>query len=153
VSIVIWMRGGVHGTALQVSAKSSYYATGSDSGMVNIYSTETVKNLSSSRSLSHSIMNTRSISPLKTLGNLTTAIHNIQFNCDNQIIAFASRHNKDSLRLAHLPSMTVFANWPTSSTPLHYVTSLAFSPSSGYLVVGNDRGKALLYRLHHYQAT
>jgi U3 small nucleolar RNA-associated protein 18 len=38
-------------------------------------------------------------------------------------------------------------------TPLHYVSAVAFSPSSGYITIGNDRGKALLYRLKHYQAS
>lgn len=46
----------------------------------------------------------------------------------------------------HLPSLTVFSNWPTSRTPLRYVNAFDFSPNSGYLSIGNDRGKALLYR-------
>jgi len=50
-----------------------------------------------------------------------------------------------------MPSKTVFGNWPTSKTPLHYVTAVNFSPNSGYLCVGNDRGRALLYRLQHYE--
>ena len=49
-----------------------------------------------------------------------------------------------------MPSCTVFSNWPTSKTPLSYVFSLDFSPSGGYLAVGNDKGKVLLYRLKHY---
>jgi hypothetical protein len=36
-------------------------------------------------------------------------------------------------------------------SPLHYVHSLAFSPHSGFLTIGNARGRVLLYRLHHYQ--
>ena len=46
----------------------------------------------------------------------------------------------------HLPSLTVFSNWPTSRTPLRYVHTFDFSPNSGYLSIGNDRGKALLFR-------
>lgn len=46
----------------------------------------------------------------------------------------------------HLPSLTVFSNWPTSRTPLRYVNAFDFSPNSGYISIGNDRGKALLYR-------
>ncbi len=53
-------------------------------------------------------------------------------------------------RVLHVPSMTVFSNWPTSKSPLHYVHSAAFSPNSGYLAIGNARGRVLLYRLHHY---
>ena len=49
-----------------------------------------------------------------------------------------------------MASRTVFANWPTPSTPLHNVACVDFSPHSGYLAIGNDRGRALLYRLNHY---
>ncbi len=69
-----------------------------------------------------------------------------------QILAMASRMNKRALRLVHVPSRTVFANWPTPRTPLHYVHSLAFSPGGGYLAVGSAQGRALLYRLKHYPA-
>jgi len=62
----------------------------------------------------------------------------------------ASRMKKDAMRLLHLPSMTVFANWPTGRSPLHFVHSLAFSPNGGFLAIGNARGRVLLYRLHHY---
>lgn len=62
----------------------------------------------------------------------------------------ASRMKRDALRLVHVPSLSVYANWPTSRTPLHYVHSLDFSPGGGFLAVGNARGRALLYRLHHY---
>ncbi|KAJ1495373.1 hypothetical protein T484DRAFT_1762486 [Baffinella frigidus] len=44
----------------------------------------------------------------------------------------------------------VFANWPTSGTPLHSVSAADFSPNSRFLSIGNDRGKVLLYRLRHY---
>ena len=62
----------------------------------------------------------------------------------------SGRWDKEALRLVHMPSCTVFSNWPTSKTPLSYVFSLDFSPSGGYLAVGNDKGKVLLYRLKHY---
>ena len=67
-----------------------------------------------------------------------------------QMLAMASRMKKDALRLVHLPSGSVFQNWPTSRSPLGYVHSVAFSPGGGYLAVGNAKGRALLYRLHHY---
>ena len=81
------------------------------------------------------------------------------------------------MRVAHVHSGRVFANWPTSKTPLAYVQTAAFSPSrrrpparspttrphlhrlsrllrlhSGLLGIGNDKGKVLLYRLNHYPA-
>lgn len=62
----------------------------------------------------------------------------------------SSRLKKDALRLVHLPSLTVFSNWPTGRSPLHYVHSTAFSPGGGLLAIGNAKGKVLLYRMHHY---
>jgi U3 small nucleolar RNA-associated protein 18 len=49
-----------------------------------------------------------------------------------------------------MESGTVFSNWPTSKSPMNYVFSLDFSPTSGFLALGNDKGKVLLYRLRHY---
>lgn len=72
--------------------------------------------------------------------------------CWGQILAIASRMKRDALRLVHVPSLTVFANWPTSRTPLGHVHSAAFSPGGGFLAVGNAKGRVLLYRLHHYAA-
>ncbi len=67
-----------------------------------------------------------------------------------QVLAMASRMKKDSLRLVHLPSLTVFSNFPTGRSPLHFVHCLAFSPKGGFLAIGNAKGRVLLYRLHHY---
>ncbi len=69
-----------------------------------------------------------------------------------QMLAMASRMKRDALRLVHVPSLTVFANWPTSRTPLGHVHSAAFSPGGGFLAIGNAKGRVLLYRLHHYAA-
>lgn len=74
----------------------------------------------------------------------------MKFTHDSQILALCSRSIKDCLRLVHFPSMTIFSNWPTSRTPLGYVSSFDFSPNSGYLSIGNQTGKVLLYRLNHY---
>lgn len=57
---------------------------------------------------------------------------------------------KDALRIVHVESSTVFANWPTSKSPLGHVHCAAFSPGCGFFAVGNAKGRVLLYRLHHY---
>jgi U3 small nucleolar RNA-associated protein 18 len=90
--------------------------------------------------------------PLKAIENMTTSIEHIVFNHDAQCMAISSRMKKDALKLVHLPSLTVFANFPTSSTPLHIVSAIDFSPNSGYMAIGNARGKVLLYRLNHYDS-
>eukprot|EP00743_Colponemidia_sp_Colp-15_P006032 GILK01006482.1.p1 GENE.GILK01006482.1~~GILK01006482.1.p1 ORF type:complete len:523 (+),score=94.01 GILK01006482.1:41-1570(+) len=124
-------------TALTVSPDGRYLASGSDSGVVNVYNVlENGRNLSAK--------------PLKAVMNLTTAVGHVQFNSDSQILGMSSKWTRDSFKLLHLPSCTVFSNWPSSKTPLHFVTSFDFSPNSGFMAIGNDRGKVLLYRLNHY---
>lgn len=56
-------------------------------------------------------------------------------------------------RQIHLPSLTAFSNWPTSSTPLGHVTSVDFSAGSEYVAVGNTRGRVLLYHLRDFSAS
>ncbi len=67
-----------------------------------------------------------------------------------QMLVMGSRYSKGGLRLVHVPSRTVFANWPTPATPLSYVHCAAFSPGGGLLAIGTGKGRALLYRLNHY---
>ena len=88
--------------------------------------------------------------PAKALYNLTTKADVMRFNAQGTVLAMGSTMQRDALRLVHVPSRTVFANWPTSKTPLHYVHCVAFSPDSGYLAIGNARGRVLLYKLQHY---
>ncbi|KAE8657566.1 U3 small nucleolar RNA-associated protein 18-like protein [Hibiscus syriacus] len=57
---------------------------------------------------------------------------------------------KNSLKLIHVPSFTVYSNWPPLNKNLHYPRCLDFSPGGGFMAVGNVAGKVLLYKLHHY---
>ncbi|EFJ30977.1 hypothetical protein SELMODRAFT_169308 [Selaginella moellendorffii] len=132
--------GCVNNTALCVSpAANEYFSTGSSSGVVNVYK---YQGLASGGAAA---------GPVKTLMNLTTAADTLKFNHDGQILAMCSRMKKDAVRLVHVPSFTVFSNWPTPKTGLQYVHSLDFSPGSGYLAAGNAAGKVLLFRLRHYE--
>ncbi|GJJ70368.1 U3 small nucleolar RNA-associated protein 18 [Entomortierella parvispora] len=128
--------GGFKPTCIAISPNDEFIAVGSKSGIVNVYD--------------RTCLTTRNPKALRAIGNLTTSIHTMRFNHDSQILAISSKARKDQLRLIHIPSLKVFPNWPTKGTPLSYVTSLAFSPRSGYLAIGNDKGKVLLYRLNHY---
>ena len=67
-----------------------------------------------------------------------------------ELLAIASDQKTDQMKLVHLPSCTVFTNWPTDRTPVRKVTCLDFSPGGAYLAIGNSRGRVLLYRLKHY---
>jgi len=106
-------------------------AVGAESGVVNLYSHHSKE-------------------PIKSIMNMPTSADYTKFNHDGQILAFSSRREKHSMKLLHVPSATVFSNWPTSKTPLNYVWSMDFSPQSKFLAVGNDKGKCLLYKLNHY---
>lgn len=149
--------GCLQGTSMACSPDGALFASGSNSGVVNIYSREQQQ-----EQQQHTLFDGGDGSdwvlpeaptagkPLKTVLNLSTAIDTLHFNHDGQMLVLASRLQRDALRVLHVPSMTVFSNWPTSKSPLHYVHSAAFSPNSGYLAIGNARGRVLLYRLHHY---
>ncbi|KAG1711779.1 hypothetical protein DVH05_009022 [Phytophthora capsici] len=121
-----------------LAASGKYYACGSKSGVVNIYDNAGL---------------TAKPKPRKALMHLTTQVDHLMFNANSEILAMASTDAKDSLKMVHMPSLTVFANWPTAHTPLHYVSAMDFSPNSGYFAVGNARGRVLLYRLTHYKST
>ncbi|KAH7884117.1 WD40-repeat-containing domain protein [Phlebopus sp. FC_14] len=114
--------------------RGSYLAIGSNTGLVNVYSADSTVTRDASQP-----------KPLKTIGNLTTNISCLRYNHDSQLMAIASNVKKDQLRLIHLPSLTAFSNWPTTSTPLGHVTSMDFSTGSEYLAIGNNRGRVLLY--------
>ncbi|KAG8729015.1 hypothetical protein FRC12_021322 [Ceratobasidium sp. 428] len=133
-----WKDDGGYGTVIAAEGAGRYTAIGSKSGIVNIYDSP------STRSPPDSPV------PLKTLPHLTTAITSLRFNHDVQILASASKTKKDQLKLVHTKTLTTFANWPTSGTPLGHVTSIDFSTGSEYLAIGNTRGTVLLYNLRHY---
>ncbi|XP_064404926.1 U3 small nucleolar RNA-associated protein 18 homolog isoform X2 [Halichondria panicea] len=127
------------GTKLAVSPNSQYIACGSDSGVVNLYESE-------------QCLRSGFPKPLRAVSNLTTSIDHLCFNSTSEMLATASQKKKDSLRLVHMPSLSVFSNWPTRKTPFSYVSAFDLSPQSRYLAIGNDKGKVLLYRLNHYHA-
>ncbi|KAJ2387967.1 U3 snoRNP protein [Coemansia sp. RSA 2611] len=130
-------------TCLDISRDASYYASGDHAGVVNIYDTRAVR-------ADHEDRAFFGVKPLKCIDNLTTAVHGVRFNHSAELLAVYSRRKPGQLRLVHLPTASVFTNWPASVSNLGHVQCVAFSPQSGFMAVGNDAGKALLYRLQHY---
>jgi len=118
---------------------SNYVAVGSESGVVNLYDNASLEERSQSKR-----------TPIKQIMNLKTSVDFMKFNTNGEILAMSTRREKDSLKLLHTKSKTVFSNWPTTKTPLGYVWSLDFSPGSKFMAIGNDKGKCLLYKLNHY---
>eukprot|EP00540_Astrosyne_radiata_P000586 CAMPEP_0116866336 /NCGR_PEP_ID=MMETSP0418-20121206/25965_1 /TAXON_ID=1158023 /ORGANISM="Astrosyne radiata, Strain 13vi08-1A" /LENGTH=545 /DNA_ID=CAMNT_0004501945 /DNA_START=80 /DNA_END=1718 /DNA_ORIENTATION=- len=118
-----------------LSASRKHVAVGAESGVVNLYP--------DTKSEEDRV-------PLKSIMHLQTSADNTCFNHDGQILALSTQRERHGLKLLHVPSATIFSNWPTSKTPLNYVWSMDFSPSSRFLAIGNDKGKCLLYKLPHY---
>ncbi|KAL6959841.1 hypothetical protein U1Q18_039991 [Sarracenia purpurea var. burkii] len=128
--------GCINGSALCTSPNRILFAVGSDNGIVNIYNREEF--LGGKRK------------PIKTIENLTTKVDFMKFNNDAQILAISSTMKKNSLKLIHVPSFSVFSNWPRPNQTLRYPRCLDFSPGEGFMALGNAAGKVLLYKLHHY---
>ncbi|KIW05736.1 uncharacterized protein PV09_03593 [Verruconis gallopava] len=81
--------------------------------------------------------------PARVLDQLVTPISHLHFSPDGQVMCMASRWKSDALRLVHLPSCTVYKNWPTGKTPLGRVSAVAFGTDveGGLcLIVGNEQG-------------
>ncbi len=150
------------GTAVAVDSSNSTLAVGSKAGVVNLYDTSSMpREYTPSMAAAAGAFAPLGGAPAgpattptlrKGVMNLTTPIDTLAFNHDGQIMVMGSRRLQDQMRLLHVPSGTVYQNWPTAATPLHYVESAAFSGDSRYLAIGNDRGRVLLYTLNHYSS-
>lgn len=131
-----------------LASSDNFLAVGSESGVVNLYDDR--HSLSSTQGSRGLALASADRAPLKSIMNLTTSADRLAFNHDGSILAMLTQRERNGLKLLHVPTATVFSNWPTSKTPLKYAWSMDFSPGSRYLAVGNDHGKCLLYRIRHY---
>ena len=91
--------GSLSSTALAISPH--YLATGSSSGVVNIYSLPSLKSSTTPK-------------PEKILLNLTTVIEVMEFNPSGEALVMASTAKEGAAKIVHFPSMTVFENFPGS---------------------------------------
>ncbi|KAJ9452458.1 U3 small nucleolar RNA-associated protein 18-like protein [Diplonema papillatum] len=126
-------------TALTVSEK--HYAVGSSNGVVNLYS----------------IPGTWGADPVaappvpdKAFMSLATEVSILKFNSTGELILSGSEKKKDAARLLHVPSLSTFANFPRIGHHYRKPTCGDFSPNSGLMCLGNDRGRALMFRLNYY---
>ncbi|XP_019398350.1 PREDICTED: U3 small nucleolar RNA-associated protein 18 homolog [Crocodylus porosus] len=130
--------GCLHGRCLALSKNGQYVACGSSSGVVNVYTSDTCLQEANPK-------------PVKAIMNLVTAATSLVFNSTTEILAVASNKADDAVKLVHIPSFTVFSNFPVFRRKAIYLTqSMDFSPRSGFFSIGNNKGKALLYRVNHY---
>jgi len=112
---------------------------GSSSGIVNIYDRRPW--------IEQGINIPNRPEPTKRLMQLTTPTSCLEISPDGQLLVMASRWKRDALRLIHLPSCTVYKNWPTSQTPFGRISAVAFSSGSDMLAVGNEQGKIRLWEI------
>ncbi|XP_044531014.1 U3 small nucleolar RNA-associated protein 18 homolog [Gracilinanus agilis] len=130
--------GCLRGLSIAVSRNGQYVACGSSSGVVNVYNQDTCLREANPK-------------PIKAIMNLVTGVTSMAFSPTTEILAIASNEANEAVRLVHLPSCTVFLNFPMNRIKQIFLAqTLDFSPRSGYFALGNNKGKALLYRLHHY---
>lgn len=129
--------GCVTSSCITTSQCGRLLATGSGEGIVNVYETSNL-----------TVMEPM---PLKTISNLRTKITSLKFNSASEILAMSSGYYPNAVKLVHIPSYHVFSNFPKPTSNLYQVDMVSFSPNSGYMALGNNKGCAFLYRLKHYK--
>jgi len=133
-------RGCVKGTSISASSDNKLIACGSASGIVNVYGSEKLKHSGVELDL------------LKSYKNLRTPISTLEFNSTSEILAMSSDSMQAAVRLAHVPSHSVFSNFPAfKDKNMQYPRQVHFSPNSGFMAIGNSSGRVYLYRLNHYE--
>lgn len=129
--------GCINGSSLTLSPNGRLLACGSAQGVVNVYDYDAVLKSTMPR-------------PLKTVFNLTTAITATQFNHTSELLALGSKEIDDAVKMVHCHSGTVYKNFPGMQGGIGRPQTMAFSPQSGYLAVGNANKEVALYRLKHF---
>lgn len=124
------------GGEAQCLGRSRWVAIGSSSGVVNLYDRIDWKHDAPSRPI-----------PARVFDQITTPISFLLFSQDAQMLVIGSRWKKNALRLVHLPTCTIFRNWPTDKTPLGRISSAALSPGGNYLAIANEQGKIRLWEI------
>ncbi|XP_061311405.1 U3 small nucleolar RNA-associated protein 18 homolog isoform X3 [Pezoporus flaviventris] len=125
--------GSLEGKCIALSKNNQYVACGSASGVVNLYTTD-------------GCLKEHRPKPVKAIMNLVTSATCVTFNPTTEILAVASRETDEAVKLVHIPSYTVFSNFPVFRRKQIYLAqSMDFSPRSGYFSIANNKGKALLF--------
>ncbi|EXJ91432.1 hypothetical protein A1O1_04544 [Capronia coronata CBS 617.96] len=122
---------------------SRWVAVGSSSGIVNIYDR---RGWIAAEDAERASKDERP-RPARVFDQLTTPISHLEFSDDGQMLVMSSRWKKNALRLVHLPSCTLYRNWPTDRTPLGRISAVALSPNGSYLAVANEQGKIRLWEI------
>ncbi|MCQ2820553.1 MAG: hypothetical protein MJ252_25085 [archaeon] len=118
-----------------LSNNNKYLATGSKSGYVNVYNADDL------------FENKKETEPIKVFDNLTTSCDYIRFNSDSSVLGMSSRWKKNAMRFIKLNTMKVYSNFPNANDRIKYPICFDFNSNNSLLGIGNDEGKALLYKI------
>ena len=69
----------------------------------------------------------RVIRPRKVFKNLVTSITCADINNDNSMMIYASDEKRDQIRAVHIPTLSVFSNWPALNERLGEIETLSLS--------------------------
>ena len=130
--------GSTNTISVALSSDSSLLACGSFNGVLNLYDFQSI--LAEVK---------RFPEPVKCFKNLTTLVDNVKFSSTNEYCVFSSRLVKNSVKIAHMDSFTVFEDFPTYQN-LGCVKTFDLSPHGKYLTFGSISGKCRLYDVTHY---
>lgn len=130
--------GCLQGSTIAASSSNQFLACGSAQGVVNLYGMEDA-------------LKNNLPKPRKTIMNLTTAISGLKFNSSSELLALAATDIKNSIKLFHIASGTVFSNFPPFESKLGNLNCINFTPGSGFLALGNRKSVVSLFRLKHFK--
>ncbi|KAJ1968410.1 hypothetical protein IWQ62_001263 [Dispira parvispora] len=111
-------------TVAKLSPDNNYYAVGSESGLVNIYETE-------------SLFKTTQPKPIHTMENLVTPISCLAFHHSSKLLLVTSASARRATRLLYLPKMHVMAQWPTQDEKRKYSYGEFCSSNNMFLLFQN----------------
>ncbi|KAH3762472.1 u3 small nucleolar rna-associated protein 18homolog [Pelomyxa schiedti] len=115
-------QGNVQSHAFALSPNDKWQAVGSDVGVLNLYQSDALPAKPHPKPLWSSLA-------------LTTAVTHISFNQDSNLLAWSSPTLECSLRIAHVPSQSIFCDFPMGKLKSK-VQTFAISPSSKYIAIG-----------------
>ncbi|KNH06523.1 hypothetical protein XU18_2481 [Perkinsela sp. CCAP 1560/4] len=134
--------GGLSITAFAVC--DSFYAAGSDVGVVNVYDAHQMRG--SAVAPGESLAEARK--PKHTILNLRTSITTIACSPDQRRIIYASDEQQNSVRMFDMTSQQTYKNFPgTIAKSIGRTLSAQFSPDGKLASLGSSHGKIYAYQL------
>ncbi|KAF2072274.1 hypothetical protein CYY_006406 [Polysphondylium violaceum] len=122
--------------SMTVSSNGHYFATGSESGIVNSYEYS-------------SVLNKTEPTPLKTIESVVVPVSQIKFHPNNELLSIHSKYASDVLKLVHYPTHSVYQNVNTKN--FGKICAMDFSLDGKHFTIANTGGVVSTFNLEHYQ--